>query len=115
MNDTSAVPLIVHSATRDPGEALNSLLRRSGVAAHCTWIPAVADLPDALEQLNPELLICCPGSGADLSVLASMRDQVASLVPVIVVRERVDEELIAALQTALAKLPPASASPASPA
>ena len=59
LSDTTAVPLIVHSATRDAVEALNSLLRRTGVAAHCTWIPAAQDIPDALEQLNPELLICC--------------------------------------------------------
>ncbi|MGA2024676.1 MAG: EAL domain-containing protein [Steroidobacteraceae bacterium] len=96
MNDTSAVPLIVHSATRDPVEALNSLLRRSGVAAHCTWIPSTQDLPDALEQLNPELLICCPAPGVALSELAALRDRMAAMVPLIVVRENVDEEIIAA-------------------
>jgi len=96
LNDTTAVPLIVHCATRDPVEALNSLLRRAGVAAHCTWISAPQDIPDALEQLNPELLICCPAAGAGLSELASMRDQVAGMVPLIAVRERVDESIIAA-------------------
>ena len=94
MNDTTAVPLIVHSATRDPVEALNSLLRRSGMAAHCTWISAPQDIPDALEQLNPELLICCPAPGTGLSELAAMRDQVASMVPLIAVRERIDEDII---------------------
>jgi multidomain signaling protein FimX len=96
LDDTSAVPLIVHSATRDPVEALNSLLRRSGVAAHCTWIPATQDIPDALEQLNPELLICCPASGTGLLELAGMRDQMAAMVPLIAVREEVNEALIAA-------------------
>jgi PAS domain S-box-containing protein len=96
LNDTTAVPLIVHSATRDPVEALNSLLRRSGMAAHCTWISAPQDLADALEQLNPELLICCPAAGAGLSELAALRDQVAAMVPLIVVREKVDEETIGA-------------------
>ena len=94
MNDTTAVPLIVHSATRDPVEALNSLLRRSGMAAHCTWISAPQDIPDALEQLNPELLICCPAPGTGLSELVAMRDQVASMVPLIAVRERIDEGII---------------------
>jgi PAS domain S-box-containing protein len=94
LNDTTAVPLIVHSATRDPVEALNSLLRRSGMAAHCTWISAPQDIPDALEQLNPELLICCPAPGTGLSELAAMRDQVASMVPLIAVRERIDEDII---------------------
>ena len=55
MSDNNPVPLIIVSSTREPVETLNSLLRRQGVAAHCTWIPAVADLPDALEQINPSL------------------------------------------------------------
>ena len=66
MSDPTAVPLIVHSATRDAVEALNGLLRRAGVAAHCTWIPAAQDIPDALAQLNPELLICCLAAGPGL-------------------------------------------------
>ena len=95
MNDSTAVPLIVHSATRDPVEALNSLLRRTGVAAHCTWIPSAQDIPDALEQINTELLICYLGAGDELRAVTTMRDQVSSMVPLIAVRERVDERLIA--------------------
>jgi EAL domain-containing protein (putative c-di-GMP-specific phosphodiesterase class I)/GGDEF domain-containing protein len=96
LNDTTAVPLIVHSATRDPVEALNGLLRRAGMAAHCTWIPSLQDLPDALEQLNPELLICCPPNGGGLSEIAALRDRMAGIVPLIAVRERVDEAVIGA-------------------
>jgi PAS domain S-box-containing protein len=95
MNDTSAVPVVVHSVSRDPVEALNSLLRRSGLAVHCTWIPAVADLPDALEQLNPELLLCAPSAPEELKQVAGVRDHVAAIVPLIVVREQVDERVIA--------------------
>jgi len=95
LSDPTAVPLIVHSATRDAVEALNSLLRRTGVAAHCTWIPATQDIPDALAQLNPELLICCLVPGQDLRALAGIRDEVASAVPLIAVREQVDERTIA--------------------
>jgi EAL domain-containing protein (putative c-di-GMP-specific phosphodiesterase class I)/GGDEF domain-containing protein len=95
LNDTTAVPLIVHSATRDAVEALNGLLRRTGVAAHCTWIPSAQDIPDALEQINPEMLICYLGAGDELQSVTSKRDQVGSLVPLIVVREQVDERLIA--------------------
>jgi diguanylate cyclase (GGDEF)-like protein/PAS domain S-box-containing protein len=96
LNDTTAVPLIVHSATRDPVEALNGLLRRGGMAAHCTWIPAPQDLPDALEQLNPELLLCCAPAGSELRDVARMRDQVAGMVPMVAVRETLDEAIIAA-------------------
>ncbi len=95
MNDTTAVPLIVHSATRDPVEALNSLLRRAGLAAHCTWIPALQDIPDALEQLNPELLLCCPPEGESIRPLAQARDQISSILPLVVIRDQVDESRIA--------------------
>ncbi len=95
MDDTTAVPLIVHSAHRDSVEALNSLLRRAGVAAHCTWISALQDLPDAIEQLNPELLICCPKDLEELKRVAAVRDRKSSLLPIVVLREQVDEAVIA--------------------
>ena len=54
MTDNSAVPLIVFSPQREPSEFINSLMRKAGEPVHCTWIPAVRDLGEALEQLNPE-------------------------------------------------------------
>jgi multidomain signaling protein FimX len=90
--EQNAVPLIVLSPARDPVEALNSILRRAGHAVHCTWIPALRDLPDALPQINPELLLVVAGSPEDeLKSVIEVRDQVAPTVPVVVVRETVDE------------------------
>ncbi len=94
MHDTTAVPVLVHSATRDPVEALNSLLRNSGLAAHCTWIPGVQDIGDALEQLNAELLVCHMTPAAELADVATIRDQIAPSVPLIVVRDAVDEAVL---------------------
>ena len=94
MSDTTAVPVLVQSVSRDPVEALNSLLRNSGLAVHCTWIPAVQDVPDALEQLNPELVVTFAPSGKDLIDIATIRDQMASAVPLIVVREGFDEAAV---------------------
>lgn len=91
MNDTTAVPVLVQSLSRDPVESLNSLLRNSGLAVHCTWIPAIADIPDALEQLNPELLVLFAPALQELVEVASARDQVASGVPLVVVREAATE------------------------
>src|SRR5579862_1852903 len=71
------------------------MLRRAGVAAHCTWIPSAHDIPDAMEQLNPELLICYLGPGGELDTNTGHRAPVANMVPLIVVREHVDERLIA--------------------
>lgn len=96
MIDTQAVAVLAHSATRDPVEALNSLLRRAGLAVHCTWIPGVQDVPDALEQLNPELLISVEPDSDTLAQLCDIRDEVAAAVPLVVVRESVTEPVIAA-------------------
>ncbi len=88
MNDSAAVPVLVQSVSRDLVEMLNSLLRNAGLAAHCTWIPAVQDISDALEQLNPELLVAIEPTAKDLKDMAAVRDHFASSVPLIVVREQ---------------------------
>ncbi|HET9108821.1 MAG TPA: EAL domain-containing protein [Steroidobacteraceae bacterium] len=95
MTEQNAVPLIVLSAARDPVEAINSILRRAGHPVHCTWIPALGDLADALPQINPELLIDVSGPSDYLKSVIEVRDQVAPTVPVVVVAEKVDEGVIA--------------------
>ena len=96
MSENHPVPLIIVSSTREPVESLNRLLRRQGVAAHCTWIPAVADLPDALEQINPEMLLCVTADGSELPQVAQVRDARASEIPLLVIRPEVSEETMAA-------------------
>ena len=96
MNEPNAVPLIVLSATRDPVEAINSLLRRAGQPAHCTWIPALRDLGDALTQLNPELLVHVAATREELEAVIRVRDQLAPAVPVLELAPEVDEARIAA-------------------
>jgi len=96
VSDNNPVPLIIVSSTREPVETLNRLLRRQGVAAHCTWIPAVADLPDALEQINPEMLLCVAADDGDLARVAQVRDSRAQEIPLLVIRGAVHEEQIAA-------------------
>ena len=94
MPEQNAVPLIVLSAARDPVEAINSILRRAGHPVHCTWIPALGDLADALPQINPELLIVS-AAGDVLKSVIDVRDHVAPTVPVVLVAEAVDEAVIA--------------------
>ncbi|MBV9318122.1 MAG: PAS domain S-box protein, partial [Gammaproteobacteria bacterium] len=96
MNEPDAVPLIVHSPARDPVEAINGLLRRAGQPVHCTWIPALRDLGDALTQLNPELLVHVGAAPAELEAVVRVRDQLAPRVPVLELVDEVDEERIAA-------------------
>jgi hypothetical protein len=82
LSENAAVPLVIVSVSRDPVEALNSLLRKQGVAAHCTWIPAIADLPDALAQINPQLLLLVSADGHELPQVAQVRTKVSPEVPV---------------------------------
>ncbi|HEY5102640.1 MAG TPA: EAL domain-containing protein [Steroidobacteraceae bacterium] len=96
MNEQNAVPLIVLSVARDPVETINSILRRAGHPVHCTWIPSLRDLGDALTQLNPELLLCVDSGPENLVSAAGVRDHIAPAVPLIVVAESVDEARIAA-------------------
>ncbi len=92
MSDAVAVPLIVLSPNRDPVEAINSVMRRAGEAVHCTWIPSVRDLGEALEQLNPELLVCAHLGVDDIAAASDVRTQVAPQVPLVVLRERASED-----------------------
>ena len=112
MSEQNPVPLIVLSSARDPVEAVNSILRRAGHPVHCTWIPALADLGDALPQINPELLIHVAGPAEDLEAVIEVRNQVAPAVPVVIVTaEPVDEKRIAAAMAAGARDAVSLASP----
>jgi PAS domain S-box-containing protein len=93
--EQTALPLIVLSATRDPVEVINGVLRRAGHAAHCTWIPALRDLGDALTQLNPELILQYEPSSEELAGAVAVRDQLAAAVPIVVVDDSVTEARIA--------------------
>ncbi len=93
--EATAVPMVVLSGVRDPVESLNGLLRRAGIAAHCTWIPAISDLADALEQRNPKLLIASGTTDDEISVAVRCRDQIAPEVPLILLRDDLNEARIA--------------------
>ncbi|MGP8034657.1 MAG: EAL domain-containing protein [Steroidobacteraceae bacterium] len=93
--EQSAVPLIVLSATRDPVEAINGMLRRAGEPAHCTWIPALRDLGDALTQINPELLVHVMADEEELEAVIAIRDQLAPTVPILALAAEADEARIA--------------------
>jgi len=90
------VPIIVIARRPDYVEAVNSTLRKGGHPVHCTWISDLGDLPDALVQINPELVLAFTQEiGAPIQKLVDIRNQLAPTVPVLEVRDSVDEELIA--------------------
>src|SRR5256886_25017 len=95
LTEQNAVPLIVLSSAREPVEAINSILRRAGQPAHCTWIPALRDLADALTQLNPEMLVHVAESRGEFEAAVRVRDKLAPGVPLLLLAPQVDEADIA--------------------
>jgi diguanylate cyclase (GGDEF)-like protein/PAS domain S-box-containing protein len=88
--------MIVMTRTQDHVEAINSTLRKAGHPVHCTWLPDARDLGDALTQINPEMLIVfIEELGVDLASLMKVKQQSAPGMPMLIVRESVDETIIA--------------------
>src|SRR6202142_3916255 len=88
--------MIVMTRSQDHVEAINSTLRNAGHPVHCTWLPDARDLSDAITQLNPELLIAFIDElGIDLGSLVKIKQQSSPEMPVVIVREQVDEAVIA--------------------
>jgi PAS domain S-box-containing protein len=88
--------MIVMTRSQDHVEAINSTLRKAGHPVHCTWLPDASDLGDALTQLNPEMLFAFVEElKIDLASIMKVKQQSAPGMPVLVVREQVDEAAIA--------------------
>jgi diguanylate cyclase (GGDEF)-like protein/PAS domain S-box-containing protein len=88
--------MIVLTRSQDHVEAINSTLRKAGHPVHCTWLPDASDLGDALTQINPEMLIAfIEELGVDIPSLIKVKQQSAPGTPVLIVRESVDEAIIA--------------------
>ena len=88
--------MIVMTRSQDHVEAINSTLRKAGHPVHCTWLPDARDLGDALTQLNPEMLIAfIEELNVDLASLMKVKQQSAPGMPVLIMREHVDEAAIA--------------------
>jgi diguanylate cyclase (GGDEF)-like protein len=91
----STVPLIVMSARQDDVETVNRILREAGHAVHCHWVQQLDTLAETIEAKDPQLLWLFADS-AQLSVrdIVKTKQQLAHLVPLIVVRSVADENAI---------------------
>jgi diguanylate cyclase (GGDEF)-like protein len=93
--DQSAVPLIVLTKQQDHVEIINSTLRNAGHAVHCSWIRDLAELGDALNQIPAEMLLAYVSAETDdPAAVLEIRNQGAANVPVVLLRESVDEDHI---------------------
>jgi diguanylate cyclase (GGDEF)-like protein/PAS domain S-box-containing protein len=96
VTEQGAVPMIVMTRSQDHVEAINSTLRKAGHPVHCTWLPDARDLGDALTQLNPEMLIAFIDElGVDLGSIMKVKQSSAPGMPVLIVRDSIDETIIA--------------------
>jgi EAL domain-containing protein (putative c-di-GMP-specific phosphodiesterase class I)/GGDEF domain-containing protein len=91
------VPMIVLTRHQDNVEAVNSNLRNAGHAVRCNWIKELADLGDALTQINAHMLVAFVGPDpGDTAKVMAVCKQFGAEVPVLIARDQVDEEIMAA-------------------
>jgi diguanylate cyclase (GGDEF)-like protein len=96
LSDQGAVPMIIVTHSQDHVQAVNSTLRNAGHPVHCTWIPDIRDLGDALTQINPEMLLVFSDKfDANLDAVMQIRHQFGPEVPALIVRDTVNEEVMA--------------------
>lgn len=97
MKQPAAVPMIVLTRSQDHVEAINKTLRNAGHPVHLTWLPDARDLGDVLTQAAPEMLLLFADEGiVDVSSAMDFRARFAPDVPVVLVRDQLDEATIAA-------------------
>jgi diguanylate cyclase (GGDEF)-like protein len=96
MKPISAVPMIALTRSQDNVEAINKALRNAGHPVHVTWLPDARDLGDALTQASAEMLMLFADEGiVDLASAMDFRARFAPDVPVLIVRDALDENGIA--------------------
>ena len=94
---TAATPLIVIAGQQNKVEALNKSMRNAGHPVQCSWISDINELGDALDQINPELIVVFQDEVDKLiKAVIEIRDRFASRIPVIICSRTVDENGIAA-------------------
>jgi diguanylate cyclase (GGDEF)-like protein/PAS domain S-box-containing protein len=88
--------MIALTRSQDNVEAINKALRNAGHPVHVTWLPDARELGDVLTQASAEMLMLFADEGiVDLTSAMDFRARFAPEVPVLIVREKLDENAIA--------------------
>ncbi|MGB5132512.1 MAG: EAL domain-containing protein [Steroidobacteraceae bacterium] len=92
----AAVPMIALTRSQDNVEAINKALRNAGHAVHVTWLPDARELGDVLTQASAEMLMLFADEDiVDLAGAMEFRARFAPEIPVLFVRDKLDENSIA--------------------
>ena len=96
LRDSVGVPLVIYSREDDNLSAVNNILRQAGHPVHCSRAERLNELDDALNNLQPEMLIYFADEKPDelTTIVARLRKQKPSP-PLLLVRSRIDEQTIA--------------------
>jgi multidomain signaling protein FimX len=92
--ETSAIPLVVLSRHPEAVEIINSTLRNAGHPVHCAWVRDLAGFGDALAQGKAQLVFVCLPDAEDAAPAIELRNRHASTMPVVLVRDSVNEEAL---------------------
>jgi diguanylate cyclase (GGDEF)-like protein len=90
------VPLVVLSGRQDDVELINRSLRDGGHPVHCHWVSKIEALGEALEAHEPQLLwFFADTLPSPVREVAKIKQQISSMVPLVVVRQTAEEPDIA--------------------
>lgn len=96
MKDSASVALIVLSHKDDNAQAINTTLRDARHAVHCSRLSILQQLKDAIAKQIPQIImVFADEPGMDLASTCELAKAYCPKTPVIVVRNKINEETIA--------------------
>jgi PAS domain S-box-containing protein len=88
--------MVILARQQDQVEFINSTLRKAGHAVHCHWVSELSDLSEELAQVNTHMILAVVGADpAETAAALQAVRQLAPRIPTLIVREQVDEAMIA--------------------
>ncbi len=96
VSENSAVPMVILARQQDQVEFINRTLRQVGHAVHCHWVSELSDLSDTLSQVNTHMVMAIVGADpAETTAALQAFKQFAAKIPVLIVREQLNEAIMA--------------------
>ncbi len=91
LNDSVGISVIVITHKDDHVASINTVLRESGTAAHCSRLSQIRDLENSIYELEPAMLIMFLGEPKlDLAAVAEIHIRCSPQTPLLVVADEVN-------------------------